>query len=65
MGHPLPPNNEILRSELDRLYEKRLVVDELIRNLERYAEFESRPPVEFLGNPAVELVPPIRPGIVT
>ena len=32
---------ETVKSELLRLYEKRLIVDELIHNLERLARYES------------------------
>jgi hypothetical protein len=45
MNHLPTSNLETVRLELSRLYEKRLIVDELIRNLERYAEYESRPSV--------------------
>ena len=53
MGHLLPPHNEILSAELARLYKKRLLLDELIRNLERYAEFDRKPPAPIPGNTAV------------
>jgi hypothetical protein len=41
------PSSEVenLKSELIKLYEKRLVVDELIRSLERYAACETRRPM--------------------
>ena len=41
--YSLPPSEiESLKSELSRLYERRLIVDELIRSLERYAACDSR-----------------------
>ena len=58
MTHLPPSDLETVRLELSRLYEKRLIVDELIRTLERYAEYESRPTAD-MTNPAmvVEGVP--------
>lgn len=49
MDHLPLLNSEILLSELNRLYERRLVVDELIRSLERYAAYESRCANEMMG----------------
>lgn len=45
MAQRTSPESGTFRSELSRLYQRRLVVDELIRSLERYAASESaRPP---------------------
>jgi hypothetical protein len=42
--YSLPPSEiETMKSELSRLYERRLIVDELIKNLERYAACGSSP----------------------
>lgn len=51
------PNLETatLRSELSRLYRRRLVVDELIRSLERYAASDARRP----AGKAKKMVTPI------
>ena len=49
MDHLPPSTTDILNCELARLYERRLVVDELIRSLERYAASDSRQPVELLA----------------
>jgi hypothetical protein len=42
---PYPePDMATLKTQLTRLYRRRLVLDELIRLLERYAASETRPP---------------------
>ena len=44
--YSLPPSEtESLKSELSRMYERRLIVDELIKSLERYAACDSGPTV--------------------
>jgi hypothetical protein len=55
MEHLPPSTREGLHSELVRLYEKRLVVDELIRSLERYAALDSRQFTEIVPNTATTL----------
>jgi hypothetical protein len=50
MDHTLPPSDEILNAELARLYKRRLIVVELIQNLERYAECEAGPRIGVIGN---------------
>ena len=44
MDQPLSSPQGILNAELARLYERRLVVDELILCLEKYASCASRAP---------------------
>lgn len=57
----LPPSDvETLKSELSRLYERRLIVVELIRNLERYAASESGPDtVEAVNRPPLRVSSPL------
>ena len=56
MDQSLPPSSEILSAELARLYEKRLLLDQLIRNLERYAEVEGKSSAAIPGNRAAVLM---------
>lgn len=63
MDHSLPQNSEILQAELARLYERRLLLDELIRNLERYAEFPASRPNALFPNAVIEGIPLQLPGV--
>ena len=60
MNHLPPSTPDDVESELARLYEKRRVVDELIRSLERYATFESRRFAEVLTDITAQPAAPAR-----
>lgn len=58
-----PATLEMLNSELARLYEKRLVVDELIQCLERYAASGSRPLADILPGLRSAVNPRLHTGL--
>ncbi len=58
MDQSLPLSDEILNAELARLYAKRRMLNELIRTLERYAEFEAKPRTSVMPGTAAITAPP-------
>ena len=52
MGQTTSSEAAMLKSELSRLYQRRLIVEQMIRNLERYSALTERRPPGRVKKPA-------------